>query len=504
MRVNLASRFPVVGMPTMVTVVAGTALGWALFGVTLFRNDGDVGRHVRVGRHILDTGTIPKVDLFSHTMAGEPFVPYEWLSEVAFAAVDRLAGLAGVAALTGMLFAAACVVVFRFGRLTGAGPILAGAVASLSMVLQAVHLLPRPHLFTTLFAVTLLLLMETWRRQPRWLLLVISMPFMALWTNLHGGFLVGFVILGVYLMDAWRPGSRTHEQRLYVLLTIIGCFLATFLNPVGPAIWPHTLSYFGLDFLVDQTNEYQSPDFHQLYGKLFLIAIVLGFLMLGSGRARSGFRDLMFFLGWLSAGLMSARNIPLFGVLAVPWFASWASSVLEASAGADEGWWSKVAEKVLGLDRRMAITEEGVGGMTPTIVIVLGLTVYAVTHGRERYEFDATSFPVAATEALRDLDLEGNVFNEMPWGGYLLYHRPDIPVFIDGQTDFYGEDLAKDYLRIRQLSPRALDLLESYEIDWIFIPRTIPLPQALALDPRWQLTYQDEVALIFKRSETPS
>lgn len=489
-------------MPTMVTVVAGTALGWALFGVTLFRNDGDVGRHVRVGRHILDTGTIPRVDLFSHTMAGRPFVPYEWLSEVAFAVADRLAGLAGVAALTGLLFAAACIVVFRFGRLTGAGPLLAGTIAILSMILQAVHLLPRPHLFTTLFAAILLLLLETWRRQPRWQLLASAIPFMTLWTNLHGGFLVGFVILGVYLVDAWRPGSPVGDQRSQLLLVTAGCLLATLLNPAGLEIWPHTISYFGFDFLIDQTNEYQSPDFHQLYGKLFLAALVLGLLLLSTGRANSSFRDLVLFLGWLSAGLMSARNIPLFGVLAVPWYASWTGSLLEASAGPDEGWWSTLADKVLGLDRRMETMERSLAGTGPTIVIVLWLVVYAVTNGRARYAFDPASFPVAASEALRDLEIEGNVFNEMPWGGYLLYHRPDIPVFIDGQTDFYGEELSRDYLKIRQLSPGAIDLLDRYEVDWVFVPRSIALPQALALDRRWHLTYQDPVALIFERTES--
>lgn len=487
--------------PTFSTVVTGTALGWALFGVGLFRHDGDVGRHVRVGNYILETGSIPRMDLFSHTMYGQPFVPYEWLSEVIFAAADRAAGLAGIAVLAGLLFSATCLVVFRFGRLTGAGPLMAASVAVLAMVLQAVHLLPRPHLFTTLFAAVFLLLLEAWRQQPRWRVLALTVPLMVLWTNLHGGFLVGFVILGVYLADAWRPRSPIERYRRPLLVATLGCLLATFINPVGAEIWSHTLSYFGIQFLVDQTNEYQSPDFHQLYGRLFLIAIVLGFGMLGSGRTRSGFRDLLLFLGWLAAGLTSARNIPLFGVLAVPWYGTWAVSALRVSGKELDDGWGDWASRILRLDTRAASTEAGIAGVLPTLLVTLLLATYALSSGRDRYQFDPTSFPVAATEALGGLGIRGPVFNEMPWGGFLLYARRDIPVFIDGQTDFYGEALSRDYLRIRQLAPGALALLDDYRIGWILIPRTIPLPQALSLDPSWSLVYEDAVALVFKRIE---
>ncbi|MGW8284025.1 MAG: hypothetical protein ACWGON_12060, partial [Gemmatimonadota bacterium] len=98
--------------PTPGTVISIVALGWALFGIHLFRIDGDVGRHIRVGRHILTTGQIPHTDIFSHTMRGEPFVPFEWLSEVSFAGVDRVAGLTGVAVLSALLFSASSLIVY--------------------------------------------------------------------------------------------------------------------------------------------------------------------------------------------------------------------------------------------------------------------------------------------------------------------------------------------------------------------------------------------------------
>jgi hypothetical protein len=81
-------------------------------GGSLFAGDGDPGRHIRVGSHILETRSIPTVDLFSHTMRGEPFIPFEWLSEVIFAGFHMFAGLAGVAVLTALLFGATVAVVY--------------------------------------------------------------------------------------------------------------------------------------------------------------------------------------------------------------------------------------------------------------------------------------------------------------------------------------------------------------------------------------------------------
>ena len=492
---NSARRLRPLLVPTTGTVIAAAALVWSLFGVRLFRNDGDVGRHVRLGRYILESGTIPRVDHFSHTMSGQPFVPYEWLSEVIFAAADALGGLPAVAVLTSLLFAAATLVAFRLCVLLGGGPLLAAAVSTLSMALQGVHLLPRPHLFTTLLAACTLLLLEIHRRRADHRLLFGLVPLMVLWTNLHGGFLVGFVVLCVYVADAWRPGSTARAARVPLSLAMIACFLATLVNPVGVEIWSHTLAYFGVDFLVDMTDEYRSPDFHQLYGKLFLAGILTGFGLLGSGRSRAGFRDLTLFLGWLAAALISARNIPLFGVLSVPWFVLW-SKQFAGSTDTTGGLLRHLSD----IDERGRLVETRFSGTVPALILGLVATSVALTVGRERYAFEAESFPVAAMKALDELKPHGNLFNEMPWGGYLLYSRPEVPVFIDGQTDFYGEELSRDYLRIRELGPGAFDLLDRYSIDWVLVRSTVPLVQGLGLRPEWTCAYQDLTATLCMRA----
>ena len=297
-----------------------------LLSVTLVRGhqaintDGDLGRHIRVGETILAEGGLFYTDRFSHTMAGQPFVPYEWLSEVLFAAAHRLGGLAGALVLTGIVVAAAYALVVLFLQRSGVDPLLAFATAIAAGVLGAVHWLARPHVFTLLGAVATLWLLERGgRRAP-----VVAVGIFALWANLHGGFLYGLVLIGLYLAgDAleirWGHGRAHWVGRLRQHgLLLAGALAGTLINPSGPVLLAHVVGYLGKGYLVDGTAEYQSPDFHALYGRIFMVVVLGVIAALALGGRRPAFPRLVAVLVSLAFALMSIRNIPLFGLVALP------------------------------------------------------------------------------------------------------------------------------------------------------------------------------------------
>jgi hypothetical protein len=91
----------------------------------------------------------------------------------------------------------------------------------------------------------------------------------------------------------------------------------------------------------------------------------------------------------------------------------------------------------------------------------------------------------------------GEVFNYFPWGGYLLYRLwPDQRVFIDGQTDFYGEHLTRQYEQVITLGDGWRQVLEQYQVRWVLMPPTSELVQNLSADPGWKLVYQDTTAAV--------
>jgi hypothetical protein len=95
------------------------------------------------------------------------------------------------------------------------------------------------------------------------------------------------------------------------------------------------------------------------------------------------------------------------------------------------------------------------------------------------------------------------MLNDYGWGGYLIWNRPEDKVFIDGRADVYLKKVFRDYRQITRLKPEAAALLESYRIDYVFMPVDAPLVQALKLSPRWSVFYEDETAAILVKKEPP-
>lgn len=482
-------------LPSVGSVLGLTALANALFfrAHHMFTWDGDVGRHIRVGRRILATGTIPGTDMFSHTRAGQPFVPYEWLSETITALADAWLGLPGVVILSALLFTTAVLAIYRTAEELGAPRIVALLVAVLALLLQSVHLLPRPHLFTTALAgVFMVLLVRFARSGNEWRLAALPI-LMLVWANAHGGFLIGFVLIGGFLAGAVLRSTEFAAPREAVRPLVIAfglCVAASLINPAGPNLWAHTMGYLGIDFLINATQEYQSVDFHQGYGKLFFVALFAGPALWMTGRVVVSRLAGLLYLLFAAAALHSARNIPLFTVVALPWLSVWIRDILATeSAG------SRALGRLARLDAIDRLLWPGLSTAIGACLIWL-----AAGPAANAYRFDPRAFPVSVVERLGNELPPGNVFNQMMWGGYLLYLRDDVPVFIDGQTDFYGPELSREYLTVIKGRPGWQEVLDRHDVGWTLTRVSEPINQLLAIDSGWELLTSDGVAAVYRRA----
>ena len=88
------------------------------------------------------------------------------------------------------------------------------------------------------------------------------------------------------------------------------------------------------------------------------------------------------------------------------------------------------------------------------------------------------------------------MFNFFTWGGFLLYRLwPEQKVFIDGQTDFYGEALSREYVQVETLQDGWENTLAKYNVDWVITQSGQPLEKALTAI-NWTVIYQDETTAI--------
>jgi hypothetical protein len=470
---------------------------WAIvvpvgFANRLLSSDGDLARHLRLGELMLSRHELLRTDVFSFTAAGKPFLAFEWGSEVIYAAAERLGGLALVAVLAGLVLALTFALVARFLVRRGGDPFLAYLVATAVAVLTAGHWLARPHLFTLLFVVLLLDLLDRESPAPLW---VYALLFVV-WANVHGGFSYGFILIGAYLvgdlLEAW-PAADPHprlESARHRALSLGVAVLATLANPHGIGLLVHVSSFFLQANILQQTNEFQSPNFHTINGRLFLLALLAVIAALALARRRPGWPRLLVILGNIAMALVSQRNIELFALTAVPLTAlhidlEWRSLPLLGRA-------------------RAVFQKEYRGSRSGLAAAVIAALLFALglAHGRlagiqvVENRFDPRAFPVAVVERGRAAGLAGPMFNQFIWGGWIMHEWPEMPVFIDGGTDHYGEQIFNEYLQVWAVEPGWRDVLAKWKIQWVLVDPNSPLAHELVREPGWGVWTCDSVGVM--------
>lgn len=478
--------------------------------------DGDPARLLTIGEHILATGSIPRADLFSHSLAGQPFIAYEWLAGVASATSHRLLGLAGPALLHAALIAATFAVLFIALRARGHGLLVSLGVVLLAAAASMLAWVARPQVYTFLGAVLCWWVLDAWHRghasaRALWVL----PPLFALWANLHGGYFVGWVLLGAYLAEelfrsaAPDPTTLPGTGRLRQLAPPAAASLvAPLANPYGPEMLVHTLGFFQLRYILDRTDDFLSPNFHTAGPQLFLLMLLLTMVAAAWSHRRPRVHEVAIWVGFTASALFAVRNVPLFAIAVAPMLAA----QLEALPGLPPLWEARTQGLRRWLGRRIAAAAQVEArtrhaAWSATIVAALGV-IAALQHqsGQRPLDigFDPTRMPVAATDYLRAHPLPGNGFSNQSWGGYLLYRLwPETRVFFDGQTIHYGEELTRRYVQIVTMEEGWEETLDRYRVSWIIFDTDSALVRRLKQSSPWHVVYEDPLATILVRERLP-
>jgi hypothetical protein len=400
----------------------------------------------------------------------------------------------------GLIIATGCALVVYFLRRRGVDPLLAWLTGTAVAVFGAGHWIARPHLFTFVALALLLPLMEAadrgWRKA--WLFL----PFFAIWANLHPGFISGLIFLGAYAAGDLAEMIVTNHRapsiarlRYHATGLALGV-VAMFLTPAGVHLPGHIGDLLGNDYIMAVTAEFQSPDFHEPGGKLFLLMILGVMALLTVRDRRMAFPRLFLLLITVAMALIARRNISIFGTLVLPMLA------LETDFDWRElriRWIVRARAFVRRIDEGSAAVRFAPG--FAAIMIVL-----AALHGTVAGEavvvdhFDESNFPVQAVRYGEANQIDGRLLTEMQWGGYVLYAWPGQRIFIDGMTDFFGDDLLREYVEIFGLAPGWDRKLDEHGITTVLLRPDRPLAYALERDRNWVAPHRDSTAALFIRA----
>jgi hypothetical protein len=485
----------------------------------------DLWWQMKTGQLILETGAVPHADPFSYTAPGAPWVVHEWLPSVLFYWLYTHVGPDALVAykILGVLLAFAFVF-WRCVRRTGRW-LLSGAMVVLGAMAARTFFDIRPQIFSyVLFGATLAVLEE--RRAPLWLL----PPLILVWANLHAGFVLGFLALGVALAaeavcrclgDGTRggegatsatgrrgepatgrgaghpapgtrhpaPGTRHWARgRSLVAVTAVSAVLSL-AQPNGFGLWRYPFLLTGHPTVLDFILEWRSPDFHAAWTRPFELLLLLGLLAFAASRFRVRLADLALLAILGHAALTSIRHIPLFAIACTP-------IVAEA-----------VARVVARVEQR--IPRGGAGTTAPfvaAIVALVGLVWVATPEVRaipRRNWFGYTGvmagFPVAACDAIEENGWGGNLFNDYKWGGYCIWRfYPERKVFIDGRAEVYFGPAFDDYYAIHNVFPDWAERLRRRGVETVLVENNSYLARLMAVSPEWVAVYRDAVAVVYR------
>jgi hypothetical protein len=485
-------------------------------------SDGDIGWHIRNGQLIVNLRVLPRTDVFSSTMNGQPWFAWEWLYDAIIGAVYNTTGLNGVVTISVWIIATSFLIAVRMMLRGGGNYIIILVLFLLAVSAAMIHALARPHLVSWLFVVVWFAILDREETEPgntRLRTRLYWLPVLMLaWVNLHGGFLLGFVLLGIYAIaallsaasrDAVARSIATRRVKLLAEISVLSA-LASLVNPYGYSLHLHIYRYLSNRFLMTHISEFKSPNFHGVAERCFVLLLAISSLAVAVSwrRCQRSHILLLLFSGY--TGLHASRNIPISSLLLAMITAPLLSLHLQRFAEAQSGSVLRAfASRLHAFSKKTNLTQNQLKGhLWPALALIV--IAWACLHNGSigsshllNAHFDPRHFPVQAVDRFADEKVTEPVFTQDSWGGYLIYRLfPQTKVVVDDRHDLYGEYFLREYLKVLHVEPGWQSVLDNWKVNLVVMPRNSPLTAALYSDPLWRAVESDDVATTFQRIST--
>ncbi len=464
----------------------------------------DTWWHLRAGAWMIEQGQLLRSDPFSLTRFGEPWVYPGWLAQLVFFGTYQAFGLPGLNLLTAVMVLLAFAFVWP---LLEGPPLLRAFVMLLAATASGVYWSARPQILSFALTGATIWILERARRGERRLLWFFPV-IMALWANLHGGFAIGFVLIGAYLASellemalsvALRMASirqqraRVRQLVLSLLAASLAGVAAISVNPHGPVMLLYPFKTVSIQVLQRYIQEWQSPDFHQLEAQPFLWMLLLAMISLALSRRRTRAIELMLIAGFAYMSLLAGRNIALFALVASVPLSRHGLSALEP-----------ILDRVGGDSQLPERITKGLNLVLVARVVLAALAKVSAPLSRNVNEAAVRSrVPVAAVNFIKEEKPAGPLFNSYNWGAFVIWDLyPDYRSFVDGRTDLFDDAILEEYLSAWRADAEWREILARWRIQLVLLEPDSPLARTLERSG-WDRLYGDDQAVVLSRAAPP-
>ncbi len=473
----------------------------------------DLWWHIRIGSDILDSGHIPRHDIYSLTERGQPFFYQSWLAEVLMAGLLRLGGLRLLVFVRALIMAGLFGAVMLLCWWASERDRRAVIPATLIAILLGVsNQTVRPQLFAYPLFITVYALLWRYRRGQGWRSVWLLPLLIAVWVNVHGSFALGvgliwLVLLGELLgyvlpaLGGGRAGTRKRLRRLSLVALL--STVVVLVNPRGVGIVDYVTNLLGSTPVQTLASEWQPLSPMAGLGVLFYPALLLLFAVLALARPPVALTDLLLVLVFSWLGASGLRHVVWFGLVSAPILAQ----ALPRLPGEDLARWrDRLVRHPLGQRliygdasgyppfRRIAV----VGAIVPLLVVGLLFFFYP-----DDDLWLTNSTGKAVVDFMEQSGIRGRFFNDLVRGSYLIWRLgPAQPVFIDPRLELYSLEHFEAYLALSKAEGDVAGLLAEYDFELLLLDREWQAGLVEFVDgqpERWRRVYEDDYTLLYQR-----
>ena len=473
--------------------------------------------HLKTGQVIATTGSIPRVDLFSFTAAGKPFIFQNWLAELLYYIVYGAGGFPLLVFFNALMATAAFLFVYHLCLEATDKVRIAAFVAFLAAIGNYSSIRPQTFSFFMFAAYSWVLSGYRFRRRDALWTLPVLMVF---WVNLHGAFVLGLGLVAIYiatescrrLIDPQRRDALTPAELRKLIVVLLLCGLVTLMNPETYKVYHYVYTVVTDPASQEFVTEWQPPQVNQVLGiLLFYGPFFLGLLSFAYSRIKPDLTEIVLFFGFAVFAMMSTRNAAWFGTVAFPILARYLPIIdlqplitLRRFRATD--WFFRLSEE--------SLSERPVYSRINVVIAVFAVGVLIAQSPWIRPTLYKVPLwdkqtPVGAAAYIHQRGLAGNIFHAQMFGDYLIWRLwPQQRSFIDGRVHLFGLDFVKQY-QLLLYGCRWEDLLSRWNIQYLLLHNRTDDEEARKLiesartSGLWKQVYEDDVTVLFEKV-TPS
>jgi hypothetical protein len=489
----------------MLAGVGFTALAIAL-GMTFRLYDADLWQHLAVGRAIWKLHGVPATNLWVWPIYGTPAICPSWLFRALLWPFWAAGGLGGLYVWRWLTALAAFALLLAAARRMGARGFSALFVMGLAALSFRHRSQVRPDTLVAVLLAFELWTLVRWRSDGRPRRTAIALVLWA-WVNAHVSWPLGFCLLGAFALDAEWRATRGRGRPAAALVPHFQAALAGgALGLVNPAGWRALAEPFAFVFSGRQSALYSNiaelqPLMWNVHWKTGIELLMVGWPLLIVSRAarrRLGLDEILSCVLFTALALTSQRFAGLYALVAAPFVARDLGEWLAARA-APLGALARSSDAAPALWRRFAL------------LVLATLAVSVLEWARPDVPLgmglDPRQYPVGACDFIGSHALEGPMFNEYYYGGYILWRfwpdRARLPFMDVHQSGTFEDRALYPFIFRSDAAWRELDARRHFELALVDGSiRHVPgnrLPDILDADSSWALVFRDDQACLYAR-----